>query len=282
MRRKTKFLHNLASYLLLIIMAGLVLFPFYVILITSFKDNTEAMTVPFTFWPQNGFHFDGYIKVLQTDIMGVSFIKGLKNTLTYVIPPTLVGLLMSAMAAYAFVFVNFKSRKMRYAILLFSMMIPGTVTIIPSFLMFETLEWVDTALPLMVPGFFGGIGTIFFLQQYFKGLPKELIEAAKIDGLSHMNIFLRVVLPLSLPALISLSLLGFIGGYNDYFGPMMYLYDPEKYTLQMVLQFTNTTMTYDNQTIMAGCVITMLPILILYFFAQKWFIKGITMSGMKV
>jgi multiple sugar transport system permease protein len=282
MGKTSKILHKLASYFLLIVMTVIVIFPFYVILITSFKDNTEAMTVPFTFWPQNGFHFDGYLKVLQSDIMGVSFLKGLKNTLTYVVPPTLVGLFMSAMASYAFVFVDFRSKRTRYAILLFSMMIPGTVTMIPSFLLFETLEWVDTALPLMVPGFFGGIGTIFFLRQFFVGLPKELIEAAKIDGLSHMNIFLRIVLPLSKPALLSLGILGFIGGYNDYFGPMMYLYDPEKYTLQMVLQFTNTSMTYDNQTIMAGCVITMLPILILYFFAQKWFIKGITMSGMKV
>ncbi len=281
MKKTGKLLNKAVSYALLILMAAIIILPFYVILITSFKDNAEAMTVPFSFWPKNGFHLDGYIKVLQSDIMGVSFAKGLKNTLLYVLPPTLIGLFVSAVAAYAFVFVNFRSNSRRYAVLLFSMMIPGTVTMIPSFLLYEVLGWVNTPAPLMVPGLFGGIGSIFFLRQFFKGIPKELIEAAKIDGLSHMNIFLRIIMPLSKPALISLALLGFIGGYNDYFGPMMYLYDPDKYTLQMVLQFTNTAMTYDNQTIMASCVITMLPILILYFFAQKWFVRGIAMSGLK-
>ena len=270
-----------ASYMLLIFISLAVIFPFYVIFITSFKDNAEAMRVPFTFWPKDGFHLDGYIKVLQSDIMGVSFLKGLRNTLLYVIPPVVVGLFVSAVAAYAFVFVDFRSKNLRYTILLFSMMIPGTVTMIPAFLLFETIGWVNTPLPLIIPGLFGGIGSILFLRQYFKGIPKDLVEAAKIDGMNHFNIFLRIILPLSKPALISLGLLGFIGGYNEYFGPMMYLYDPDKYTLQMVLQFTNTAVTYDNQTIMAGCVITMLPVLILYFFTQKLFIKGISMSGMK-
>lgn len=269
------------SYLLLIVCSFIIIFPFYIIFITSLKSNMEAMTVPITYWPQNGFHFDGYVKVLHLDILGISFLQSFGNTLLYVIPPTFIGLFVSSMCAYAYTMINFPGKKLMFSALLFSMMIPGTVTMIPSFLIFETLGWVNTPLPLMIPGMFGGVANVFFMQQYFKGLPKELVEAARIDGLRHFSIFTNIIIPLSKPALISLALLGFIGGYNDYFGPMLYLHDADKYTLQIALQFTNSAMTYDNQTIMAGCIITMLPMLVIYFFAQNFFVKGIAMSGLK-
>ena len=279
--KKIRLLKKASVYILLIICSLIVLFPFYIMLITSFKTVAESSTVPITYWPENGFHLDGYLKILTLDSYGISFGRSFLNTLLYVIPPTVCGTFAAAMCGYAHAMVKFPGKKFLFSILLFSMMIPGTITMIPNFLVFETLGWVNTPLPLIVPGLFGSAGTVFFMRQYYKGLPYELVEAAKMDGLGHFAIFWKIMVPLSKPALVSFGLLGFIGGYNDYFSPMLYLYDAKKYTMQIALKFTNTTLASDNQMVMAACVLTMLPVLILYFFAQEQFTRGIAMSGLK-
>lgn len=277
---QSNIISKIVIYTLLAIYAFILLFPFYIILISSLRPSDESYMVPFQYYVSQ-WDISAYTEILTVDIYGVSFVRSFINTLLYVIPPTLIGLFVSAIAGFAFSKLRFPFKNSIFAALMISMVIPGTVTMIPSFMIFNMLNWVDTPLPLIVPGLFGGIGTIFFMRQYFSGIPNALIEAAKIDGMGYMRMFFSIMVPLSLPVLISFGLMGFVGGFNDYFGPLLYLYSPEKYTLQIALKFVNSSVGNDIQINMAACIITMLPVLILYIFAQKYFVKGIAVSGIK-
>lgn len=276
-----------AVYIVLFLFALAVIIPFYVIVITSFKTNAEATGVEFTWWPKEGFHLGGYKKVLFTDVSGgggagSTILIGFVNTMWMSIPTTLIGLLSSSLAAYGFAKLKFKSASIIFSVLLMTMMLPGAVTMTSTYLIYDRIGWIDTPWPIIVPGMFGGIGMIFFLRQYYMGLPKELLEAARVDGLNEYLIFFKIALPLSKPALIAQALFSFIGKYNDYIGPLIYLQSPELYTLQIALKFSKGTYTSDWQTIMAGCVVSLAPLLIIYFFAQDFFIKGIAInSGIK-
>lgn len=277
---QSNIISKIVIYTLLAIYAFILLFPFYIILISSLRPSDESYMVPFQYYVSQ-WDISAYTEILTVDIYGVSFVRSFINTLLYVIPPTLIGLFVSAIAGFAFSKLRFPFKNSIFAALMISMVIPGTVTMIPSFMIFNMLNWVDTPLPLIVPGLFGGIGTIFFMRQYFSGIPNALIEAAKIDGMGYMRMFFSIMVPLSLPVLISFGLMGFVGGFNDYFGPLLYLYSPEKYTLQIALKFVNSSVGNDIQINMAACIITMLPVLILYIFAQKYFVRGIAVSGIK-
>lgn len=279
-KSKSNIIGKIVIYTLLAIYAFILLFPFYIILISSLRPSNESYMVPFQYYISQ-WDISAYTEILTVDIYGVSFVRSFINTLLYVIPPTLIGLFVSAIAGFAFSKLRFPFKNSIFATLMISMVIPGTVTMIPSFMIFNMLNWVDTPLPLIVPGLFGGIGTIFFMRQYFSGIPNALIEAAKIDGMGYMRMFFSIMVPLSVPVLISFGLMGFVGGFNDYFGPLLYLYSPEKYTLQIALKFVNSSVGNDIQINMAACIITMLPVLILYIFAQKHFVRGIAVSGIK-
>lgn len=285
--RRTKIIRKIVIYTVLSLFALAVLIPFYVIIITSFKSNAESTGVEFTWWPQQGFFLDGYKKVLFTDVSGggkkgSTILIGFFNTLWMSVPTTLIGLLTSAFAAYGFAKVKFKSSSLIFSVLMLTMMLPGAVTMTSTYLIYDNIGWIDTPWPIVIPGMFGGIGTIFFLIQYYKGLPNELLETARVDGLNEYQVFFTIALPLSVPALVAQALFMFIGKYNDYLGPLLYLQSPELYTLQIALKFSKGTYSNDWQTIMAGCVVAILPLLVIYFFAQDFFIKGIALnSGIK-
>ena len=165
------------------------------------------------------------------------------------------------------------------------MMIPGAITMMPQFLIFSQMGWTDTRLPLMIPGMFGSAMCVFFMRQYIRGIPTELVESASLDGMGKFRTFVTIILPLSMPALISQFILLFIGSYNDYLGPLMYLQTRDKYTLQIMLaSFQGMSVTAGGRNvpnIMAGSVLSMLPLLIIYVFTQKFFISGIAVSGLK-
>lgn len=272
-------------YLALAVFALWVLIPFYIVLITSFKSRIEAQNPEFTLWPQEGFHLDGYIKVLWYDSGGSGMstvVRGFINTLWIVIPPTLVGLLTSSLSAYAFAKLNFRAKKFLFAVLLGTMMIPGTIMLTPSYLLYDLIWWTNSPLPLMIPGMFGAAACVFFMRQFYTGIPTDLIEAAKLDGMGYISIFFKIMVPLSLPALLAQGILGFIGGYNDYFGPYLYLTDPELYTLQIALKSFQGTYATDWPTVMAGAIIALVPTLVIYVCAQKYFIQGIATAGMKL
>lgn len=274
-----------ADYAVLIIISLLVLIPFYIIFITSLKTNSESLSIPFTWWPKHGFSLEGYKTVLFNDASGAvggsSVLRGFLNTLIIVIPTCIIGLISSAVSSYAFAKMEFPCKRLLFSLLLFTMMLPGVITLTPSYLIYNLIGWIDTKLPLMIPGMFGSAGVIFFLRQYYMGLPDALIESAKLDGCSTMKVIFMIMIPLSKTALTAQFVLMFIGGYNDYFGPLLYLQSPENYTLQIALKFCMSTYMLNWQKIMAGSVLALAPTLILYMFAQKSFHSGIVMSGLK-
>lgn len=273
-------------YFVLVLFALWILAPFSIVIITSFKTWQEASDPEFSFFPKE-FSIQGYKEVFtyvssaNAEDMPV-VLRGFINTLIIVIPPTILGLFCSAMSAYAFAKLRFKGKNLLFSFLLMTMMIPGTIMLTPSYLIYDAIRWTNTPLPLMIPGMFGAATCVFFMRQFYTGIPTELVEAAKLDGMGYFKIFWKTMVPLSVPALFAQGLLGFIGGYNDYFGPYLYLQDPEWYTLQLALKSFQGAYSFNTPTIMAGSLVALLPTLIIYIVAQKYFIEGIATSGMKL
>lgn len=294
--KKLAILSKVVIYLILIIYAIIIIFPFSIVLITSFKGEVQSRNPVFSIIPPEGYTWKTYytgngykaifqvpytIRDPQTGSQTPLLLNGFINTLMYIIPPTFIGLFTSTLAAYAFAKLRFRSKNIMYGILLATMMIPGTITIAPTYTMYAILNLHKTPFPLIVPGMFGAAACVFFMRQFISGIPDSVVEAAKIDGVSFFGIFIKIIIPLSVPALIAQGLLGFIGGYNDYFGPMIYLKEYPKFTLQLTLQYiAGQSGAYPNRS-MAATVIALLPTLVIYFIAQDFFIEGIAASGIK-
>ena len=273
-------------YLALVIFAIWILAPFSIVIITSFKTWQEATDPEFSFFPKE-FTFQGYKEVFTYtastgDFQMPVMLRGFINTFIIVIPPTILGLFCSAISAYAFAKLRFKGKNLLFGFLLLTMMIPGTIMLTPSYMIYDMIGWTNTPLPLMIPGMFGAATCVFFMRQFYSGIPTELIEAAKLDGMGYFKIFWKIMVPLSVPALFAQGLLGFIGGYNDYFGPYLYLQDPEWYTLQIALKSFQGSYSSNVPTIMAGSIVALIPTLVIYAVAQNYFIEGIATSGMKL
>ncbi|TVY03172.1 carbohydrate ABC transporter permease [Cohnella terricola] len=264
------------AYLFLTAGSLVMAIPFLWMLSTSLKEQGHEFEMP-PKWIPEVFEWHNYAFVLtEADIL-----KGFLNTLFVISLPCLVGLFTSALAANAFARMDFPAKNVLFTMLLTTMMIPGVVTMIPAFILFKQIGWIDSWLPLMVPGMFGAAAAVFLLRQFFMTIPKELEEAARVDGMNPLQIFLRIMLPLSKPAIITQGLLGFLAGYNDFLGPLIYVNSPEKFTLQLVLASFQGFYTSQWTYIMAGSVLALIPSLLLFFFAQRYFVEGITLTGMK-
>ncbi len=269
----------IGTYIMLIIYSLYILFPMYIIFVTAIKSQPfEIIETKFIWWPTDP-AFDNFAKVFTEN---GDLIRGLMNTLQFSLPPLIVGLLSSALASYGFAKLEWKGRESIFGFLMLTMMIPGTVTMSAAVLMYDTIGWLGTPYPLMIPGMFGGIGTVFFLRQYMKGIPDDLIGAAKIDGMSEIRIFLTLIIPLSVPALLTQGVLGFIGAYNDYLGALVYVgaYEP-LWTLQIVLSTLQGKRPHAlyKPLNMATVFMGMMPMLIIYIFLQNYILKGISMSS---
>jgi multiple sugar transport system permease protein len=195
---------------------------------------------------------------------------------------TVVGVVLSsAIVAYGFARLAFRGRDVWFYVMISTMALPGQVTMIPVFALFRALGWYGTFLPLVVPAFFGAPFFIFLLTQFFKTLPGELAESARVDGAREWTIFTRVILPLAKPALATVALFQFIGTWNDFFGPLLYLNDPGKYTLAYGLQQFLSSYGGKWAQLMAAATVFTLPIILLFFFAQRTFIQGVATTGGK-
>lgn len=280
---------KIISYAILIIFTLIYLIPFYIVLITSFKaDNQIATQNPFIWFPtgeQLGFEGYSNIFTMYTSFeTGESLITiGLRNTIMIMVPVVLVGMFSSSIAAYAYAKFKFKGKKLMFGILMFSMMLPSIILLIPSYFIYDNMGiTVDMAFfPLIVPPMFGSATCVFFLKGYYESIPNDLLDSAKMDGLGYFSTFCRVIVPLAKPAIFAQALLGTVAVYNDYLLPLTYLVNEKDYTLQIALQMFSTGNNDNLPTIMAGAVISILPILILYFCLQKYFIAGLTTSGIK-
>ncbi|HCE13475.1 MAG TPA: sugar ABC transporter permease [Enterococcus sp.] len=257
-----------------IIMVG----PLLWMISTSFKDKAGVFQLP-PQWIPDPIQFDAYKRLVELDTL----FSGIKNTVIVSLSVTIVGTLTSSLAAFSFAKLRMPHKNVLFLVLLAALMIPYPAVMIPQFMLFSKIGWVDTLLPLIVPGMFGNITMIFFLRQYLSNIPDSIVEAAKIDGAGYLQTFFQLIFPLIRPAVAAQFILWFMGAWNDYLAPLIYLNSPEKQTLQVVI--ANLNAAYAIQTdyplIMAASVISLLPVLVVFIIFQKQIIESVALSGMK-
>jgi len=267
-------------YVALILLSLPALLPLLWMVSTSFKGNTQIFS-------GGDFTFKSLIPspVVTTNypdaMHNMPFLLYLRNTLLLCICNVVGAVCSSALVAYGFAKIQFAGRNILFAIMIATMALPGQVTMIPIFSLFRSLGWYGTYLPLIVPAFTGSAYYIFLLTQFFKTIPTEMSEAARVDGANEWTIFRTLVLPLSKPALATCALFQFIGTWNDFLGPLLYVNDPAKYPLGYGLQQFVSHYGGFYAQLMAAATIFTLPIILLFFFAQKTFIQGIATTGGK-
>lgn len=264
------------TYLLLTVGAIGFVLPFLWMLGTSLRPLPDILADPMSFIPAHP-HPQNYVEAWQAAPFGAF----LGNTVIITLTSLLGDVASSAVVAYGFARIAFAGRGFWFVVLLSTLMLPPAVTLIPQFVMFRVLGWLNTFLPLIVPSFFGQAFYVFLLRQFFLTIPRDLDEAATIDGADHPAIFWSVILPLVRPALAAVAVFSFIRHWNDFLGPLIYLHDEDKMTLAVGLQLFRGQYETQLQYLMAGSVLMVLPIIAIFFVAQKYFIQGIALSGLK-
>ncbi len=269
---------KIVTYILLVVLSMAFLMPFIWMISTSLKDTEQTYHVP-PIWIPHPMRFQNYPEALAAQPFGTFF----GNTLQYAVLATVGTVLSASLVAYGFARIQWRGRETLFFICICTMMIPFQVRMIPLYLIFRNLHWLNSYKPLIIPAFFGNAYSIFLLRQFFMSLPHELSDAARIDGAREVDIFARIILPLARPALAVVGLFAFIGAWNDYIGPLIFLNQPDKFPISLGLQ------QFQGQFVeklawpylMAASTVTILPIVILFFFAQRTFIEGIAISGIK-
>ena len=277
---KTKKSKAATIVIFLIVLAGAVtmVFPFLWMLSTSLKDTKFVYQFP-PQWIPNPVDWHNFVEIWEVVPLG----RGLLNSSIVTGCVILFGTISSSMAAFAFAKLNFPQKNIFFIALLSTMMIPFVVILIPQFVMFSKIHWIDTLLPLIVPGMLGNVSMIFFLRQYITGLPTELMDAAKIDGCGYFRIYSRIFLPLSRPAIVANIILIFMATWNDYLGPLVFTNSASRSTVQIVI--ASLSAYYAEQTdfpiVMAASLVAILPVLILFITCQKHFVESFALSGIK-
>jgi multiple sugar transport system permease protein len=276
MRNPNQNITRVGVYFLLIALSVVFIAPFLWLVSTSLKPDKQILVYP-PVWIPNPVEWTNYEKGLTAIPFGLYLL----NTL-FICAMHVVGTVWSSsMVAYGLSRIPWRGREVLFAVLIGTMLLPPQVTMVPVFSIFKSLGWLDTFLPLTFPAFLGGAFNVFLLRQFFKTIPNELTESARLDGASEWHNYFYIVLPLAKPALWTIALFAFIGSWNDYLGPLIYLFDDRKYTLSLGLaMFRNQYGAQWGQMMAVSTVVTV-PLIILFFFTQRTFVKGITMTGMK-
>lgn len=276
---------NLLVSLLTVALAVLFVFPLYWAVASALKRPVELNVIPPLWFPPNP-QWQNFIMINDT----IPFYRFMWNTAVVTILTTIGGVLSASLVGYGFSHFRFRGRNVLFLIVLSTMMLPSEVTLIPTYLIFNQLGWIDSFKPLIVPAYLGGGAfSIFLFRQFFSSIPKELNDAAKIDGCNPLRFYLSILMPLSIPVTITLCILYFQYAWNDLMGPLLYLTSLEKYTVSVGLLFLRTQALSSisqrgaptEHLLMAGSVLSMLPALILFFLLQRYFIRGVIMSGIK-
>lgn len=269
--RQTK---KIVSYLLMTAIGLVLITPLLWMVFTSLKPMEEIVRYPPTFFPEK-IVWQNYLDT----ITAFPFWRYARNTLWITVLVVFGNVLSNSFIAYGFAKLDFPGKKLMFALVLSTMMIPGFVTMIPQYVLFSKIGWVGTYLPLIVPSFFGNAFNIFLMRQFYLSINDELIEAAEIDGANHFYIWSRLMLPLTKPALITIAINSFNAAWNDFLGPLLYIQDQEKYTLQIGLQVFQNQATTQWNYLMAGATLVLIPTILMFFFAQRYFIEGIDLTG---
>lgn len=265
-------------FIILAVAAVAFLLPLVWMISTSLKPKDQIFTYPLVWLPDPP-QWLNYGKALNNP--SFKFLLFLQNSLYYAISSTIGVVISCALVAYAFARLRWWGRDFWFVITLSTMMIPYPVTLIPLFLIFKEMGWVGTFKPLIIPNFLGAPFFIFLLRQFFLTIPMDLSDAARIDGANDWSIFWRVILPLTRPALITVALFTFLNTWNDFLGPLIFLNDGEKYTLAVGLAAFRGQYRTQWDLMMAASTVVTAPVVVLFFFAQRRFIQGITLTGMK-
>jgi multiple sugar transport system permease protein len=267
---------RIAVYVALTILSLAFIAPFVWMISTSLKTGPQAIATP-PIWIPDPWVFKNYPDALSK----INFPLALRNSLIYAVPAVIGTVASCSLVAYGFARIQWPGRDIVFILLLATMMLPGQVTFIPLYVIFARLGWVGTFLPLIIPTFLGNPFFIFLLRQFFLGIPSELSDAARIDGASELRILTRIIVPLSWPALITVGLFTFIDKWTDFFGPLIYLQDPALQPLSLAVQTFQSAHKTDWPLSMAASVAITLPLVVIYFFAQRKFIEGIQLTGLK-
>jgi ABC-type glycerol-3-phosphate transport system permease component len=274
--RARRSLGNVVWYTLLTALGILFSLPFFWMLSSSLKIEARIWIYP-PQWIPDPFVWSNYPEALRL----MRFDLALRNTLFLTVVGTLAIVISSSWIVYGFARFRFPGRNVLFLILLSTMMLPDQVTMIPRFIMFKEFGWLNTYLPLLVPALFGDAFYIFLLRQFFMTIPTELDDAAKIDGCSYIGIWWRIILPLSKPALATVTVFSVIRGWNDFLWPLIILNDAEKFNLALSLATFRGLYNTQWGYLMAASVVSLLPMIVLYFFAQRYVVEGITLTGLK-
>jgi len=263
----------------LILLSGAVamLLPLLWMVSSSLKLEQRVFEFPPQLIP-NPVRFQNYVEALTYKPFHIY----IRNTLFLVVMNEIAVLLSASFCAYGFARVRFPGRDLWFGVVLATMMVPGVVLMVPSFVIFSRLKWIDTFYPLTVPVFFGGGAfNIFLLRQFFRTIPEDLADAARIDGCSEYGIYGRIMMPLAKPALTTVAIFTFIGTWNDFMGPLLYLNSPDKFTVSRGLAMFRSVLYTRWDLLMAASTAMTLPIILVFFAAQRYFVQGVVLTGLK-
>jgi multiple sugar transport system permease protein len=275
--KRARLAYALTVYALLTLGALSFLFPLFWMISTSIKPDDQIFAYP-PKWIPSPARFLNYLEALQY----FPFWTYLRNSVFITVTVVVGQVLSAAFVAYGFSKLRWPGRDALFFVVLATMMIPGQVTMIPQFILFTRLGWIDTFLPLIVPSFFGGGAfNIFLFRQFYRTIPRDYSDAARIDGCSELRIFWQIVLPQAMPAVATASIFAFLWTWNDFMGPVIYLHSPDKFTLPIGLRAFQQQTGTEWGMLMAASLVVMLPVIGLFFAAQRYFIQGMSMSGLK-
>lgn len=271
-----KLISNLLTHLILLIGVIVIFIPLFWTISTSLKSPGEIFIFPPKWIPER-LLWSNYVEA----VTAIPFFTYLYNT-AFITTLSIIGKVISiTLVAFAFARLRWWGRNTMFLIMLSTMMLPPHVTLIPQFILFKELGWINTYLPLIVPAFFGGPWLTFLVRQFFMTLPRELDDAARIDGCSSWGVYWRIIMPLARPAVLIVVIFVFNGVWNEFLLPLIYLHSQEKFTLALGLRLFQGEMSTSWHLLMAASLLTMLPVLILFFFTQKYFMQGIVFTGVK-
>lgn len=262
----------------LIMVAVAFLLPFYWIVISAFKDNQQIFARPVTWWP-DPIRWENFSNALNYP--GFPYLRLLWNTIYYSGAVTIGTVLSSAAVGYGFAKLNFPGRNVLFGVTIATLMIPAIVTFIPTYLLFAKVGLTGSYAPLIIPAFLGNAFFIFMVRQFFLGIPRDLSDAARIDGAGEFRLFWEIMLPLVRPALIVVAVFSLLYTWQDFFGPLIYLQDRDSFPLSLGLYAFRAQRTAEWALTMMGSLLTTLPLIVVFLFTQRYFLQGVTMTGIK-
>lgn len=276
--RKSKISTDWLSYFVLIAGSLLFLLPLFWMVSTSLKTSAETTRYPPVWFPVP-LQWQNYVTLFERFPYWQFFLNSLLVT------GSVIGgtLLSCSLAAYGFARLRMPGKDLIFMLLLSTLMLPGIVLVIPQFVLFHRFGWINSFRPLIIPAFFGNVFYIFLLRQFFMTVPRELEDAARIDGASYLRIWAQIMLPLATPALLAVALYSFVVSWNDFFGPLLYLSDQEQYTVAVALNFLagGIRSRPEHHLLMAAATLSVIPCLLVFFSVQRWFMQGTVITGVK-